>query len=113
MLIHELVTNAAKYGALSQPDGNLSLDCRCSGDLATLTWRENSPGIEIKTVKEGFGTRLIRLLAADLEGSAKIELLPHGMEAEIHFHLTSSTNKPWFGSNVTVTNGNGEVKWLE
>ncbi len=93
LLMHELLTNAAKYGALSRPDGFLSLDCRRSGDLAHLRWRENSPGIETKSVKEGFGTRLIRLLAADLEGSAKIAFLRDGMEAEIYFRLTPSTNK--------------------
>lgn len=93
LLIHELLTNAAKYGALSRPDGYLALDCSASDDIAVLFWRETTPGLETKTVKEGFGTRLIRHLVADLQGSLEIDFKPSGMEARIGFHLTSPLGK--------------------
>lgn len=67
--LHELATNAAKYGALSIPGGRVCLSWRPdeSGSTVVLTWRElGGPLVEASTHK-GFGTRfLIRNLHADL-----------------------------------------------
>jgi len=94
LAIHELATNAAKYGALSQPDGLLSLDCRADGDQAMLSWREVTPNLQGRAFKQGFGTRLIERLAADLGGSAALALLPHGLEVEIGFQLMAPRTGP-------------------
>ena len=69
--LHELATNAAKYGALSRPDGRVELTWRLEGEGAArwlrLTWRERGgPPVTAPTTK-GFGSRLIeRGLAAEL-----------------------------------------------
>jgi two-component system, chemotaxis family, CheB/CheR fusion protein len=59
LLIHELATNAAKYGALSKPEGHFSLSSRMSGELLYLEWRETAgPNVSLPK-KTGFGMRFL------------------------------------------------------
>jgi two-component sensor histidine kinase len=64
LLLHELGTNAVKYGALSTPQGKIDLrwaiEARGDAQLFTLRWVESEgPPIEAPPVKGGFGTRLL------------------------------------------------------
>jgi PAS domain S-box-containing protein len=60
MILHELGTNAVKYGALSSDSGRVSIRWLASRKRLCLTWRERGgPAIEAPPVKSGFGTRLI------------------------------------------------------
>ncbi len=83
LVIHEMMTNAAKYGALSTPDGllKLSWELSPSGDCV-LDWLEtNGPPVVIPA-QEGFGGRLIRnTIAYDLSGTVVIEYRPSGLYA--------------------------------
>ena len=70
LLLHELATNAAKYGALSSPDGRLTIDLDLvDGDLH-VTWDErgSSPSPEASG-REGFGTTLERVALRGLGGT--------------------------------------------
>ncbi|MHB2169513.1 sensor histidine kinase [Alsobacter sp. R-9] len=59
MVLHELATNAAKYGALSDPDGYVDIRWRTEGEEASLTWRERGgPPVEAPT-RRGFGSRIL------------------------------------------------------
>ena len=59
LLLHELATNAAKYGALSAPDGIVDIACAAEGEWLVLTWTESGgPEIRGEPGVEGFGTRL-------------------------------------------------------
>jgi two-component sensor histidine kinase len=87
MAVHELATNAAKYGALSVPTGQVSIfwtitpgEPRC----LTLCWQERGgPPVEMPT-RKGFGTRLIeRSLAQELAGSVSLDYLPTGVVCTI------------------------------
>mgnify|MGYP000185607947 CR=1 FL=1 len=88
MALHELATNAVKYGALSVPDGRI----RIVWDLAPgggaqrldLTWTESGgPPVKPPT-QRGFGSRLIeRGLAAELSGEASIKFEPAGVVCHI------------------------------
>jgi len=88
MALHELATNAMKYGALSTPEGRI----RVAWDLAPdpgaarldLTWTERGgPPVKPPTDR-GFGSRLIeRGLAAELSGSAAIDFQPDGVVCRI------------------------------
>jgi len=88
MALHELATNALKYGALSKPEGRI----RIAWDLAPetgaarldLTWVErDGPPVSVPT-RRGFGSRLIeRGLAAELSGSAAIDFHPDGVVCRI------------------------------
>ncbi len=59
LLVHELATNAAKYGALSCAAGKLSIDWRLSGAQLKVEWRESDGPIVTKPAHHGFGTRLL------------------------------------------------------
>jgi PAS domain S-box-containing protein len=59
LLFHELATNAAKYGALSEPGGLVTLDTRLAGDRFRLTWTERGgPPVAGAPTRVGFGSSL-------------------------------------------------------
>lgn len=73
MGIHELATNAVKYGALSTPLGGVKVVWRVEQDVLRLTWTE-SGGPEVHPpARRGFGARLLeRGLAAELSGGVEL-----------------------------------------
>jgi len=84
MALHELATNAVKYGALSNAAGELhltwSVDRSISPARLRLRWEEKGGPPVTPPKRRGFGSRLIeRSLAQDLEGDAKIEFAPTGV----------------------------------
>ncbi|WP_232793166.1 sensor histidine kinase [Caulobacter hibisci] len=87
MALHELATNAVKYGALSRPGGQVTIawSVDYSGvPRLSLRWIERGgPPVEAPS-RRGFGSRLIeRGLAAELSGEARIDFLPEGVECSI------------------------------
>lgn len=77
--LHELATNAAKYGALSNASGAIDVDwCLADGEFE-LVWRERGgPSVEPPAHK-GFGTRLLqRAVAQDLGGTVDLHFDPDG-----------------------------------
>jgi hypothetical protein len=99
MVIHELVTNAAKHGALSNPDGSVRVSWHRSGrDVAatlTITWRELG-GPPIKTpVKCGYGSSLIRdLIPHELGGTVGLVFASDGACCEIEIPLGQGAKIP-------------------
>jgi two-component sensor histidine kinase len=88
--LHELATNAVKYGALSVPAGRVSIDCKVDPDgTMTIRWKETEGPLVAKPPdRRGFGTRLLeRGLAQDLGPGSVVELHfdPSGLCAVIHF----------------------------
>ncbi len=62
LVLHEIATNAAKYGALSVEEGYVDVECRKDGDAFVLQWCEHGgPPVETPQQQEGFGTVLSRL----------------------------------------------------
>ena len=86
MALHELATNAAKYGALSRPDGrvDLSWSVTHSEPVLHIRWRE-SGGPEVRQPeREGFGTRMIRrVLASELGGEVRLDFNADGLDCAI------------------------------
>jgi PAS domain S-box-containing protein len=61
LVLHELATNSAKYGALSTGEGTVYLSCSIEADNLQLTWKEvGGPQVEAPTEPEGFGSLLMR-----------------------------------------------------
>jgi two-component system CheB/CheR fusion protein len=88
LTLHELATNAAKYGALAHADGRLSIDWMVSVDGAgrrlVLKWVESGVPSIAADAKESFGTRLIKnAVVHDLQGHCDYELRPSGLECTI------------------------------
>ena len=62
LLLHELATNSAKYGAFSHPGGHLAITGRYDGDDYVLEWKESgNPGTVRPPQQEGFGSRLMKI----------------------------------------------------
>jgi len=71
LLLHEFATNAAKYGALSVPEGRIEVTCSEAADQFVLTWKEHGgPRVADRTEDEGFGSLLIRLTVEGQLGGA-------------------------------------------
>ena len=89
---HELTTNAAKYGALSAPDGRVeiatSIERTATGRDLRLTWREADGPAVARPERHGFGSVLIeRGIAHDLDGSSSLAFEPSGVRCEIRLPL--------------------------
>jgi two-component system CheB/CheR fusion protein len=87
LVVHELATNAAKYGALSVAGGRIEITWAIAGDHAPrleLTWSETGgPPVE-RLPRRGFGTELIeRGVRFELQGEAKLEVDGGGLRCRI------------------------------
>src|SRR5262249_44256862 len=91
LVLHELGTNARKYGALSVPDGRLRVvwEVRTSGGpLLLLRWTESDGPKVTAPAKSGFGTTLIEQTVKAPGGKAIISYGAEGVTCEIRFPLT-------------------------
>lgn len=68
LLFHELATNAVKYGALSNPDGSLSVDIATDAAAVSIFWREEG-GQQSERPQAGFGTSLLDATLRGLQGT--------------------------------------------
>jgi two-component sensor histidine kinase len=72
--LHELATNAAKYGALSSPDGLVGLKWLHEADeRLNLHWMERGGPAVLRPLRQGFGTRIIERMIDQLEGEASFD----------------------------------------
>lgn len=79
MTLHELCTNAAKYGALSAPDGRVTIRWRLDGRRFRLDWTEAGGPPVAEPDRAGFGSQLIRTaLAGEVAGTAELAFPPEG-----------------------------------
>lgn len=91
LLFHELATNAAKYGALSRPDGWIALSGRREGDQFQLVWKEHGgPEIPAPGQLSGFGSKLIELsVAGQMRGEIERLWEKDGLRVELSLPLAS------------------------
>ena len=91
--MHELATNAAKYGALSNGTGQVAVTWSVDGPqpgTLNLQWAESGGPPVKKPTRKGFGSRLIeRNLAHDLDGPSRIDYRPEGVICTITSPLES------------------------
>lgn len=80
MALHELATNAAKYGALSTPAGHVRISWKLPPGRLDLTWREaGGPPVDA-AARRGFGTRMITQgLSRQLQGTVELAFKPEGV----------------------------------
>ncbi|OIQ33497.1 MAG: two-component system sensor histidine kinase/response regulator [Alphaproteobacteria bacterium MedPE-SWcel] len=83
LVMHELVTNSVKYGALSDTGGRVTLDVTLNADgTASLDWTEQGGPVVQPPTRKGFGTTIIeRSVPFELKGSAELRFRPSGIEA--------------------------------
>jgi two-component sensor histidine kinase len=88
MALHELATNAIKYGALSDQRGHIEIRWELHSDrpgFVHLTWRESDgPPVSTPTGR-GFGTRLLEMAFAATDGEVQLHFLTEGVYCEMRF----------------------------
>ena len=99
LALHELVTNSAKYGALSTLAGRLSIRWDVKEDLLTVVWEEAGGPCVQKPVSRGFGTRsVISSIETQLGGKAEFDWRPEGLICRLSVplspHLAASEAGP-------------------
>jgi len=84
LALHELATNAVKYGALSNDDGRIIVNWHVDGETFKLSWTElGGPPVETPR-RNGFGSRLIQsALSSVVGGSAVIDYRPTGLAFDL------------------------------
>ncbi|MBR1210824.1 sensor histidine kinase [Bradyrhizobium sp. JYMT SZCCT0180] len=96
MIVHEIATNAAKYGALSNDSGTVALDweiiAQSDGRKLRMIWTESGGPHVSAPVQRGFGSRLIERSARDqLGGEATVDFLPRGVVCTVTAALEQDT----------------------
>ena len=119
LVIHELVTNAAKYGALSVPAGHVALDWRVEqgdeGDRFLLSWREiGGPTVKMPE-RRGFGyTLLQRMMSNSDEYVATLDYAEDGLvydlDVAIDVMLARSSNDQLFRASSPVDDSKARVE---
>jgi two-component sensor histidine kinase len=94
MVLHELATNAAKYGALAAPGGKILISVRAEGKDLVLLWTErNGPAVSAPR-RNGFGTSLIRLLVEhDLSGQVAMHFDEAGLQARLQIPMPGQVDR--------------------
>jgi two-component sensor histidine kinase/CheY-like chemotaxis protein len=79
MIMHELATNAAKYGALSNDSGHVDVRWRAS-DVFTISWIECDGPTVVAPTRRGFGSTVVKTLAeSGLDGDIDLDFPPTGL----------------------------------
>ena len=89
LALHELITNSAKYGALSAQSGRLKVDWENQAGLLKIVWAETGgPRVEKPTTR-GFGTRsVIASIESQLGGKAEFDWRPEGLVCRLSVPLS-------------------------
>lgn len=91
MVIHELATNAVKYGALSVSDGRLTVQWRLTGGDITLSWVESRGSKTQQPANSGLGTSIMDRCISQLGGMLSRQWRPEGLSIRICWPSQSPT----------------------
>lgn len=93
LMVHELATNAMKYGALSVPNGRISIECdvrRANGDgTFAFLWKETGGPTVSAPKRKGFGSAILLDGAKQFGAHVALNYEPEGLRYELRFPLTA------------------------
>ncbi len=87
LILHELTTNAAKYGALSNNSGHVLIDWETRGRTVTMRWQEQGGPPVLPPTRKGFGSILIVQSIRALGGEMAPKFLPEGFTCSLTFTI--------------------------
>ena len=95
LIFHELATNAAKYGALSNLDGHIIILIAQSNDIVQIDWTEiDGPPVMEEPVREGFGSKLLEMsIERQLGGNFKRIWKPEGLQTQLNIPVTAMSRE--------------------
>ncbi len=89
MAIHEIGTNATKYGAFHSPGGSVRISWSVSDGVLTLHWQEKCDHPILPPSRQGFGSRLInQTIVRELQGNVNMTYNPDGLHATLTIPLS-------------------------
>lgn len=95
LVLHELATNAAKYGALSNLTGHVELTWREAGMRIHLDWTEHDGPPVAKPEREGFGTKVVsRAFGPEFEAEVAFDYRPEGLRFNLAFKVPAISDDP-------------------
>jgi two-component sensor histidine kinase len=93
LVLHELATNAAKYGALSSPDGYVSISWEIAEEKrrrrVSFHWSEHQGPVVREPQRKGFGSRLLEASALQLDGELTLEHAAEGLRLRLNFPVAT------------------------
>jgi two-component sensor histidine kinase len=92
LVFHELATNAAKYGALSVPDGRLSIGWTMQADRLTIEWVERGGPLVEPPSRDGFGSKLFRRALDPYHGRVERTFERGGLKCRITLALAAEAD---------------------
>ena len=92
LLVHELATNAAKYGALASSVGKLSIRWSLADARLDLEWRESGGPAVAAPIHRGFGTRLFSRALEQFGGTVGATFATTGLICKLSLMLRSNAN---------------------
>jgi len=99
LILHELVTNALKYGALSVPQGRVSLRLDWADGVLTFTWDERGGPPVVEPESSGFGSRILGAFARSFGRKVEARYAPAGL----HYALEIESDQIRNGEPVPAT----------
>jgi two-component sensor histidine kinase len=96
LALHELATNAIKYGALSTPDGRVDIEWLVGSDRTfRFEWRESGGPAVVQGDRKGFGSRLTeRIVPSYFGGEAGVHFEPRGLRYALEGFLEHTNKRP-------------------
>jgi PAS domain S-box-containing protein len=86
LLLHELATNAVKYGALSNRTGRIEVTrAKAPEKREAFAWKETGGPQVTAPDRQGFGTRLMNQILRNQDGEVRFSFAPHGFQACVEF----------------------------
>jgi len=95
LTLHELATNAAKYGALTASSGTVTLRWNIENAALNMTWEEAGGPTISGPISSGYGMRVIGGSAEQLGGAASFEWRPSGLRCALVIPLGANTKSPY------------------
>jgi two-component sensor histidine kinase len=94
LVVHELATNAAKYGALAAPVGKLDIRWALSGRRMTIDWRESDGPLIGPITHRGFGSQLLSRALIQFDGSIESRFQPTGLICAMNLAVPRESDLP-------------------
>jgi two-component sensor histidine kinase len=100
LALHELTTNAGKYGALSKGTGGLEIGWKTEGETFTVSWTERDGRPVSPSPRRGFGTVVMQEMAErSVNGKVDLEYAPSGVTWRLTCPAVNAL-EPWQGERV-------------
>jgi two-component sensor histidine kinase len=104
LIFHELTTNAVKYGALSRPEGRVSVSWQKVKDRLNVKWSERGGPSPVLQIGKGFGMRLLQSGLKPFRGRADVRLEPTGLVCDLYLELPDGERQ----DHKSATHAGGE-----